>query len=224
MKDKYNKTLWVDCKTKLDAAKLNNIERGIENLFENALSVSEIYGGDGIKVDIVHDKELYIHTEDGYYMTAEEVTNAIAQAQLTDSDGNIIVDLSGKANKVHGHEINDIAGLREALQNAGVTQDQLEAYIAAKGYATTTYVTNAIAQAQLNGGGGDIDLSGKADVGDSYLKAESDAKYQLKTEAAQNNSNLLSLVNELTSRISTLENRPLENRSFNKSFNKSFGL
>ena len=111
MKDKYKRTLWIDCKTKLDAAKLNNIEEGIENLFENALTASEIYGGDGIQIDIVHDKEIYIHTAQGYYMTAEEVTNAIAQAKLD---------------------------------------------------------------------GSDIDLSGKADVGDSYLKAESDAKYQPK--------------------------------------------
>lgn len=178
MKDKYNRTLWIDCKTKLDAAKLNNIEEGIENLFENALTASEIYGGDGIQIDIVHDKEIYIHTAQGYYMTAEEVTNAIAQAQLTGPDGSIVIDLSGKADKTHTHTISDVEGLREALQNAGVTQEQLEQYINSKGYATTSYVTEAIAQAKLDGS--DIDLSGKANVGDSYLKAESDAKYQPK--------------------------------------------
>ena len=34
MKDKYTKTLWIDGKTKLDAAKLNNIESGVENLLK----------------------------------------------------------------------------------------------------------------------------------------------------------------------------------------------
>lgn len=178
MKDKYTKTLWIDGKTKLDAAKLNNIESGVENLFENALTVSEIYGEDGIKVDIIHDKYLLIHTAEGYYMTAEEVANAIAQAQLTGPDGSVIVDLSGKADKNHTHTIDNITGLREALDTAGITPEQLEQYINSKGYATTNYVIDAIAQAKLDGS--DIDLSGKANVGDSYLKAESDAKYQPK--------------------------------------------
>lgn len=119
MKDKYTKTNWIDGCTKLDANKLNNIENGIENLFENSLSASEIYGRDGIKVDIIKDKDILIHLVDGYYMRADEVMNAIAQAQLTDADGNIIIDLSGKADRIHKHAIEDIEGLEEALSNAG---------------------------------------------------------------------------------------------------------
>ena len=173
MKDRYQKTVWVDGRTKLDAGKLNNIERGLENLFENALTVSEIYGGDGIRVDIVNEKELLIHTDSGYFMTAEQVLNAIAQAQLGDSEGNIVVDLSGKADRTHTHTINDVEGLREALEAAGISQEALEEYVNSRGFVTSDFVTSAI-QAAVP------DVSGKANIGDSYTKAQSDEKYQLK--------------------------------------------
>ena len=173
MKDRYQKTVWVDGRTKLDAGKLNNIERGLENLFENALTVSEIYGGDGIRVDIVNEKELLIHTDSGYFMTAEQVLNAIAQAQLGDSEGNIVVDLSGKADRTHTHTINDVEGLREALEAAGISQEALEEYVNSRGFVTSDFVTSAI-QAAVP------DVSGKANIGDSYTKVQSDEKYQLK--------------------------------------------
>lgn len=173
MKDRYQKTVWVDGRTKLDAGKLNNIERGLENLFENALTVSEIYGGDGIRVDIVNEKELLIHTDSGYFMTAEQVLNAIAQAQLGDSEGNIVIDLSGKADRTHTHTINDVEGLREALEAAGISQEALEEYVNSRGFVTSDFVTSAI-QAAVP------DVSGKANIGDSYTKAQSDEKYQLK--------------------------------------------
>ena len=50
MKTKYNKTSWVDNKTQINAEKLNNIENGISNLYENTLSVSEFLEGPGIEI------------------------------------------------------------------------------------------------------------------------------------------------------------------------------
>lgn len=51
MKTTYNKTLWEDNKTPLNASNLNNIENGIEGLYNNALSFSNLQEGPGIKMD-----------------------------------------------------------------------------------------------------------------------------------------------------------------------------
>ena len=55
MKSTYTKTSWVDNKTPINAQRLNNIENGISTLFANALSSSDIIGGDGIEVDTTED-------------------------------------------------------------------------------------------------------------------------------------------------------------------------
>ena len=186
MKDKYRKTVWVDGKTKLDAAKLNNIEQGVENLFENALTVSEIHGRDGIRVDIINDKELLIHTAAGYYMTADEVLNAIAQAQLVDGSGNVVINLDGKADKVHTHTINDIEGLQVALEEAGITQEALEEFINSKGYATVDYVNNKVstsianAAPDLSGFATKTEVNSKADAASVYTKVEANQLFQPK--------------------------------------------
>ena len=186
MKDKYRKTVWVDGKTKLDAAKLNNIEQGVENLFENALTVSEIHGRDGIRVDIINDKELLIHTAAGYYMTADEVLNAIAQAQLVDGSGNVVINLDGKADKVHTHTINDIEGLQAALEEAGITQEALEEFINSKGYATVDYVNNKVstsianAAPDLSGFATKTEVNSKADAASVYTKVEANQLFQPK--------------------------------------------
>ena len=55
MKSIYLKTTWIDNRTPVNAANLNNIERGIESLFNNAVSPSELLEGDGITIE--HDSE-----------------------------------------------------------------------------------------------------------------------------------------------------------------------
>lgn len=55
MKTNYNKTRWVDNKTPVNAENLNNIENGISNLYSNAISPSELIGGDGIRVSSLED-------------------------------------------------------------------------------------------------------------------------------------------------------------------------
>lgn len=62
MKSIYIKTTWIDSKTPVNAANLNKIENAIYDLYQNALSPSEIVEGDGIKIDITDEKRLQIST------------------------------------------------------------------------------------------------------------------------------------------------------------------
>ena len=50
MKERYTKTKWVDGKTCVNAANLNKIESGIENLYRNAVGESQLHGKDGIDI------------------------------------------------------------------------------------------------------------------------------------------------------------------------------
>ena len=47
----YTKTEWVDGKTVVDAKRLNNIERGVSELYDNAIALSDLEEGDGIEID-----------------------------------------------------------------------------------------------------------------------------------------------------------------------------
>lgn len=51
MKERYTKTKWVDGKTCVNAANLNKIESGIENLYRNAIGESQLQEGDGISLN-----------------------------------------------------------------------------------------------------------------------------------------------------------------------------
>lgn len=47
----YQKTNWVDGETLVNAENLNKIEKGIESVSKQALSLSDLTGGNGIKID-----------------------------------------------------------------------------------------------------------------------------------------------------------------------------
>lgn len=64
MKGKYMRTNWVDNTTPVNANNLNNIERGISDLYQNALSRSDFSEGDGIKLGTGKNGELEISTKD----------------------------------------------------------------------------------------------------------------------------------------------------------------
>ena len=51
MKERYTKTKWVDGKTCVNAANLNKIESGIENLYRSAVGESQLQEGDGISLN-----------------------------------------------------------------------------------------------------------------------------------------------------------------------------
>lgn len=74
----------------------------------------------------------------------------------------------------HTHTSADITDLKIPTKTSDLTNDS--------SYATETYVTNAIANAQLGGEGGDIDLSGYATKDDLALKAD---KSEIPTKTSQ---------------------------------------
>lgn len=51
MKSVYLKTNWIDNKTPVNAANLNNIEKGVDLLFRSSISPSELLEGDGITLE-----------------------------------------------------------------------------------------------------------------------------------------------------------------------------
>lgn len=60
MKNSYVKTRWVDNKTPINSANLNKIENAITDLYDNALSPSEIIQGNGISIEVTKDRQLQI--------------------------------------------------------------------------------------------------------------------------------------------------------------------
>lgn len=172
MKNKYSKTVWIDGKTKLDSTKLNNIENGVEDLFENALTASEIHGINGIQVDVTTNKEILVHTVNGYYMSKAEVLNAIAQAQLTDADGNVVIDLSGKADadKVYTKEESDSKfASKSDLGNIDLSGKADISSVYTKTESDNKFATK-------------IELGSKADSSSVYTKTVSDSRYVLRSE------------------------------------------
>lgn len=58
MRNIYIKTTWVDNGTPVNAANLNKIENAISDLYNTALSSSDLAQGDGIKISTTSDKKL----------------------------------------------------------------------------------------------------------------------------------------------------------------------
>lgn len=50
MENTYNKTTWINGQTPVNATNLNNIEEGINYLYQHSLDVNEITGGNGINI------------------------------------------------------------------------------------------------------------------------------------------------------------------------------
>lgn len=57
MKATYVKTKWIDNKTPVNAANLNKIEDSLGYLYNNALGITDIVEGKGIKVNVDSDKK-----------------------------------------------------------------------------------------------------------------------------------------------------------------------
>lgn len=64
MKTTYVQTKWIDNKTPVNAANLNRIESAIGDLYNNALSYSQINQGEGITVRATSDKGVEISVAD----------------------------------------------------------------------------------------------------------------------------------------------------------------
>lgn len=64
MKNLYIKTTWVDNKTPVNAANLNKIENALVDLYQNAISVSDLSVGKGIDLTITKDKKVEFSVTD----------------------------------------------------------------------------------------------------------------------------------------------------------------
>lgn len=64
MKGNYMSTNWEDNKTPVNAANMNNIERGIKNLYQNAIGRSDLVPGNGIKIGTTKEGSLEVATTD----------------------------------------------------------------------------------------------------------------------------------------------------------------
>lgn len=149
--DAYNKTEWK-LGDIITSSKMNKIEDGIYQVNEkvnakaDADYVSENYA---LKSEIPSLDDFDLEN----YATKDYVGAKIAEAQLgggTDGDGNVNIDLSVYALK------SDVPTKVSQLTN---DKGYLTEHQSLAGYATEDYVTDKIAEAQLNGGGSNVDLS-----------------------------------------------------------------
>ena len=65
MNKSYKVTKWVDNKTPINAQNLNNIESGLKNLYENALSADDLVPGDGVTIEETYDGKQEIALDPG---------------------------------------------------------------------------------------------------------------------------------------------------------------
>lgn len=63
MKNTYTKTTWIDNKTPVNAANLNHIESALADIYNTAVSSSQLTQGEGIKVTTDCDKNVKISVD-----------------------------------------------------------------------------------------------------------------------------------------------------------------
>lgn len=77
----YKKTAWADNKTTVNAEKLNNIENGISNLYDSAITTADVKGEAGIEVET---------TESGKVVVKMKTQIAIITEELEEYDNDTI--------------------------------------------------------------------------------------------------------------------------------------
>lgn len=96
----YKKTAWADNKTTVSAEKLNNIENGISNLYDSAITASDIKGEDGVKVEV---------NDTGKVVIKLNTQIAIINEELEEYDENTIYFLLSQNGIIQKIIINGIA-------------------------------------------------------------------------------------------------------------------
>lgn len=96
----YKKTVWINNKTTVDADKLNNVERGISNLYDSAITSADIKGENGIDVET---------TETGKVVIKMHTQIAIITEELEEYDRNTIYFLLSENGIIQKIIINGIA-------------------------------------------------------------------------------------------------------------------
>ena len=96
----YKKTTWTDNKTTVSAEKLNNIENGIYNLYNSAITSVDIKGEDGVNVEV---------TDAGKVVVKLNTQIAIINEELEEYDSNTIYFLLSQNGIIQKIIINGVA-------------------------------------------------------------------------------------------------------------------
>ena len=69
----YKRTTWTDNKTTVNAERLNNIEKGISNLYDSAITSADIKEGEGVKVETTEEGKVVVKLERPIAIITEEL-------------------------------------------------------------------------------------------------------------------------------------------------------
>ena len=100
LKDLYTRTPWVDGSTPVSADNLNNIECGIERLYESSLTSADIVGADGVIVET---------TDDGKVKLRMKASVVIITEELEEYEPNVIYFLLSESGTIRKIIINGIS-------------------------------------------------------------------------------------------------------------------
>lgn len=74
LKNLYNRTIWSDNKTQVNAERLNNIERGITGLYNSALCASDFKGENGVNIETTDSGNMKISLNMSVEVIKEELS------------------------------------------------------------------------------------------------------------------------------------------------------
>lgn len=100
LRNLYKKTSWINNKTSVDAEKLNNIENGIERLYDSCICASDFEAGDGVKIET---------TDSGKVKVSIKREIAIITEELEDYDPEVVYFLVSSNNVIQKIIINGVA-------------------------------------------------------------------------------------------------------------------
>lgn len=84
MKEIYTKTTWIDNKTPVNAANLNHIESALADIYNTAVSSSQLVQGDGIKITTDCNKNVSISV-DNSVMKSDSCTGVEIETKEVES-------------------------------------------------------------------------------------------------------------------------------------------
>jgi len=191
---KYEKTIWVDGKTKICASRLNKIEDGIEDLSELSLAASDIIGGDGINLAITESGKLRISSSSkisASFVIVEELP------EKGDSD-KIYLKKKESTDTFYTEYLWTVDGWSEI----GTTE------ISISGYATTNYVDSQDAVIDAKIDSSVLDLEGKISEKADSIHTHTIAQVSgLQSELSLLSSGMIGLDNKIDSSVSELEDK-----------------
>ena len=72
LKNLYNRTIWEDNKTKVNADRLNNIEKGISKLYDSSLTSADFEDSDSVEIRTTDEGKVKIMMKTSVAIITEE--------------------------------------------------------------------------------------------------------------------------------------------------------